>query len=877
MNTITEEKNTEKNELNNEQLTPMLKQYIEIKDNYKEHVLFYRLGDFYEMFFEDAEKISRELELTLTSRAGTPMCGVPHHSSEVYVKKLIDRGYKVAICEQIGEPVPGKWLVERAVVRVITAGTLIEDSMLDEARNNFIACFFVKGDICGLVFADLSTGELIVFEKQGKNLEAEIITEISRYMPVELIFNADFMSFKEVGGFVKTKLERCTGEVLDTGYFDASDLNPIKEQFGKVPDELGIGSLPHATCALNALLRYFKETGKNNISRFTEIKVQSDSEFMALNLTSRRNLELTETMRSKERKGSLMWVLDKTKTSMGKRKLRQYIERPLTSHSEILKRQYAVDELVKNAPLLGDIRELLSGIYDIERLMTRIVYKTAGPRDVYLLGNTFSKIPALKASLEMLTSPLPVTLNGEINGLEETYALIENAILPEPPALIKDGNYINDGFNEELDRLRLIKGSNNDILSLLEEKEKEKTGIKTLRVGYNRIFGYYIEVSKGSIENVPPHYVRKQTLANGERYITEELKRIENEILGAHDKILALEAEIFAEVRGFISERLDIIQATAEAVAALDVLCSYAEAAIENNYCRPEITLENVIDIKDGRHPVIEKLLHGTVFTPNDTYLDLNENRLIIITGPNMAGKSTYMRQVALISLMAQIGSFVPARTARLGVVDKIFTRVGASDDLSAGQSTFMVEMNEVADILNNATERSLVILDEIGRGTSTFDGISIAKAVAEHINGKIGCKTLFATHYHELVSLENKNQGIRNFSVAAVKKGDELHFLHKVVEGGADDSYGIEVAKLAGLPQKVITNAKKTLKQMELNSKIELEAELKEREETEAQIDFTSIAKENTVQKLKVVDTNSITPMEALQILAELKKGLGE
>ncbi len=860
-----------------EKTTPMFKQYLEVKEKYKGYILFYRLGDFYEMFYDDAENISRELELTLTSRAGVSMCGVPHHSAETYIKRLIDKGYKIAICEQISDPQLSKGLVERDVIRIVTAGTLIEDSMLDESRNNFIACFYHENKNCGFVFADLSTGELHIFEKKGIKLESEIISEISRYLPVELLFNSAFLSFSGVSEFVKQKLERCVGDVLEDNYYEINDNKLIKSQLkAESFDELGMGGLPLAQKALTALLKYFNETQKNNASRFIDVVVHTESEYVGIGLTTRRNLELTETMRNKERRGSLLWVLDKTKTSMGRRKLRQFIERPLTNHGEILKRLGAVDELVKNIIELGEICDSLSGVYDLERLLTRVVYKTASPRDIFALGKTCAKIPELKEKLSHLKAPLFLQLNNEMNSLADVSSLIDNAIKPEPPALTKDGGYINDGFNKELDRLRSITTDNKGILSDIEERERALTGIKTLKVGYNRVFGYYIEVSKGSTAMVPETYIRKQTLTNGERYITEELKNIENEILGANDKILALEAEIFAEVRDFITEKLDIIQKTAEAVSTLDVMCSYANASIENNYTKPEITLKDVIEIRDGRHPVIEKILTGSPFTPNDTYLDLKENRLIIITGPNMAGKSTYMRQVALITLMAQIGCFVPAKSARIGVVDQIFTRVGASDDLTAGQSTFMVEMNEVAEILKNATSKSLVILDEIGRGTSTFDGISIAKAVAEYINSKaVGCKTLFATHYHELISLEKKNQGIRNFSVAATKKGDEIQFQHKIIEGGVDDSYGIEVAKLAGLPNKVISDAKDALKLMELNTKIELEAELVDTENSNPQIDFTALSKEKIYNSLKAIDINTITPMEALGILSELKKGL--
>ncbi|MDR2531940.1 MAG: DNA mismatch repair protein MutS [Oscillospiraceae bacterium] len=854
--------------MNKENLTPMLRHYVEIKEKYKEYVVFYRLGDFYEMFFDDAVEVSKKLELTLTSRAETPMCGIPHHAAENYIKRLVEGGHKVAICEQIGD-VTGKGLVRREVTRIVTAGTLIEENMLDAGTNNFIACFFMKDRACGVVFADLSTGEMSAFEKSGKNLEDELIAEIARFMPVEVLFNMDFMSLLKTANFIKTKIPGCVGETLDNCEYNAE----ILKNHSFIPAEI-VTENPLASGAIAALLGYIKKTHLNDTPRFTTLNMHTDSAFLDLGLTARRNLELTETLRGKDKRGSLMWVLDRTRTSMGKRRLKQFIERPLTDHARILRRLAAVDELVKSVVGLGDLRGALDGVYDIERLMTRIVYNKATPRDVYAFGATCEKIPELKCILAQFQSPLLQKLNERTSALPEVAALVENAIKPEPPAVTKDGAYIKDGYNTELDHLRLITKDNKKILAALEERERQATGIRNLKVGYNRVFGYYIEISKSNINSAPAHYIRKQTLTNGERYITDELKKIENEILGANDKIIALEAEIFTEVIEFIKTKLEDAQKTAKAVSILDVLGGFAACAIENNYVRPEISTESVIEIKDGRHPVVEKVLKERIFTPNDVYLDTSKNRLIIITGPNMAGKSTFMRQVALITIMAQIGSFVPAKSARIGVVDKVFTRVGASDDLTAGQSTFMVEMTEVAEILKNATKKSLVILDEIGRGTSTFDGISIAKAVAEYINNKTGCKTLFATHYHELIALEQRNTGIRNFSAAASKRGDELHFLHKIVEGGVDDSYGIEVAKLAGVPEKVINSAKDSLKVMELNSKIELEAELRERE-SEAQIDFTSLARESVINRLKTLDTNALTPLEALQILSELKKEL--
>ena len=858
-----------------EKLSPMLKQYLDIKQKYSDYILFFRLGDFYEMFFDDAENVSRELELALTSRAGSPMCGVPYHSCEMYIKRLIDKGYKVAICEQLTDPAASKGLVERDVIRLVTAGTVIESSMLNEDTNNYIACVCPdeEGNNAAMAFADISTGEVHVFQKSGKNLQQEMISELSRFSPVEILINQKFLDMKEVHEFVRDRLKRCLCELLDEDRFDASDLSMITDQFESGAD-LGISEMPLVKKALCAMFRYFGETQKTTVKRFVSLTVHSDGEFMGLNLTTRRNLELTETMRTKEKRGSLLWVLDKTVTAMGRRKLKTWLEQPLIDPSKILKRLDAVEALTKDAAGLYDICDALNGIYDLERLMTRVMYKSASPRDIYSLGQTCARLPGLKQCVSKVKSPLLDKLNSEIDELNDVSSLVENAIVDDPPLTMKDGGIIKDGFNEEIDRLRKITGGGKDILAEIEEREKAATGIRNLRVGYNRVFGYYIEVSKGQLDMVPPHYVRKQTLTTGERYITDELKKVESEILGANDKILALEQAIFGEVRDFIATKLEMIQQAAAAVAAIDVLCSYAQVSIENGYVKPQITLESVVEIRDGRHPVVEKVLTDHPFTPNDAYLDTNSNRLMIITGPNMSGKSTFMRQTAIIVLMAQIGCFVPAAYAKIGVVDKIFTRVGASDDLTSGQSTFMVEMNEVADILKNATKKSLVILDEIGRGTSTFDGISIAKAVAEYISGKaIGCKTLFATHYHELISMEKEYEGIRNFSVAAVKRGDELKFLHKICEGGTDDSYGIEVAKLAGLPQKVINRAKEELKELEVMGRAKLSDTLEKT--ADHQFSFNAINEQNAIAKLRAADINTMSPMDALMFIRDIKDTL--
>lgn len=856
-------------------VSPMLQQYLDIKKQYGGYVLFFRLGDFYEMFFDDALTVSKELELALTSRAGSPMCGVPFHSAELYIKKLIDKGFKVAICEQLTDPKLTKGLVERGVIRLVTAGTVTESSMLAEDSNNYIASVCAESNGIGIAFADISTGEVHVFEKTGKNREQETISELSRFAPVELLINEDFLSLKEVHTFVKNRLSGCSVEMSDEDKFDNTDLTVITSQFdeNKSVGELGISALPLVQKALCALFRYVCDAQKATVQRFVTLSVHSGAEYMGLSLTARRNLELCETMRTKEKRGSLLWVLDKTVTAMGRRRLRAWTERPLTSHTQILARLDAVDELIQNPTLLSDIREALKGVYDLERLMSRVMYRSASPRDIYALGQTFSKLPALKETLGDLKSRLTVELNGSIYELSDVSSLIANAIVDDPPQTLKDGGVIKAGFNAEIDRLRGIAGGGKDILQQIEQRERDATNIRTLKVGYNRVFGYYIEVSKSFIDQVPTHYIRKQTLTGGERYITEELKKVEGEILGANDRILGLEQAVFNEVRDYIATKLNEIQETAVSISALDAVCSFAQVSLEYGYVKPEITLENVIDIRDGRHPVIEKIMQDHAFTPNDVLLDDTENKLLIITGPNMSGKSTFMRQTALIVLMAQMGCFVPAKYAKIGVVDQIFTRVGASDDLTAGQSTFMVEMNEVAEILKNATKNSLVILDEIGRGTSTFDGISIAKSVAEHICKKIGCKTLFATHYHELITMENEMDGVRNFSIAVSRRGDDIKFLHKIIKGGTDNSYGIEVAKLAGLPNAVIKRAKEELKDLEVSGKVRLAQAIENTKDH--QFSFAAVNEQNVLARLRALDINLLSPMDALMLIKELKETL--
>lgn len=855
--------------------SPMLKQYREIKEKYPDYILFFRLGDFYEMFFEDAITVSRELELVLTSRAGSPMCGVPFHSAEIYIKKLIDAAFKVAICEQLSDPHASKGLVQRGVIRLVTAGTVIEASMLSEDRNNYITSLFACADGIGLAFADISTGEIHVFDKTGKNREAEVISELSRFHPVELLINRDFVELKAVSRFVAQSLKRCVCEMRDDEEFDSSDASVITNQFEDAGDvkSLGIGSFPLAQKALCALFRYVGNSYKATVKRFTGISAHTSEEFMDLGITTRRNLELCETLRSGEKRGSLFSVLDKTMTAMGRRKLRSWIERPLISHAKIIARLNAVEELMNNSAALSDLRDLLRNVYDLERLLSRIAYKTASPKDVQAMGKTLGTLPDIKKELSAFEPRLLRELNSNICDLSQIASLVENALRDELPSSIRDGGVIREGFNEKIDRLRDISSGGEKILREIEEKERESTGIRTLKVGNNRVFGYYIEVSNSFKDKVPANYIRKQTLTNGERFITDELKKIEGEILTANERLLALEQSVFAEIRDYIGTKLNDIQKTSVALSELDALCSFAQASLENNYVKPEITLDSVIDIKDGRHPVVENLLLDCQFTPNDVYLDCTDNKLLIITGPNMSGKSTFMRQTAIIVLMAQMGCFVPARYAKIGVVDKIFTRVGASDDLTAGQSTFMVEMNEVAEILKNATKNSLVILDEIGRGTSTFDGISIAKAVAEYICCSIGAKTLFATHYHELISMEKEQRGVRNFSVAVTKRGDDIKFLHKIVEGGTDDSYGIEVAKLAGLPNKVVKRAKEELKELEVSGKVRMAEAIEKSRDN--QFSLTAVEEQNAVARLRAADLNSMTPLDAMMMIKELKETL--
>jgi DNA mismatch repair protein MutS len=858
-----------------EKLSPMMQHYFDTKMKHKNHILFYRLGDFYEMFFDDAVTVSRELELTLTGREcglpeRAPMCGVPYHSAKNYIKRLLDAGFLVAVCEQLTDP-KEKGIVERGVIRIVTPGTLTEDDLLDESKNNFIACVYAYGERrergAAMAFADISTGEVYSFIKSGESFENEIISEMARFSPVELIFNERFLDCTAAAAFAKERLN-LKPQLLDYADFDIEIREKVLLRQFSAEDLSALKLLRESpeTACLCGLFGYIHDTQKSSFARFTEIKRVDGSRYMALDLSARRNLELTETLRNKERRGSLLWVLDSTKTAMGKRLLKSFVEKPLTSPAEIINRLDGVGELAADSVSLENLRESLSGVYDLERLITRVVFGTASPRDLKALSAAAAKLPEIKATLGGLKSKIIIAANSDIDVLEDVNALIENAINDNPPVSPKDGGLINDGFNADVDRYRKAISGSKTLLSDIERREREATGIKNLKVGYNRVFGYYIEVTKSGLGGVPEGYIRRQTLSGAERFVTEELKNAESEILTAGERINALEYDIFKEVRDFTAAQTARIQKTAEAVALLDVLCSFAAVSLKNRYVKPEISVDGVIDIRAGRHPSLELIQKSEIYVPNDIYLDEKDNRMYIITGPNMSGKSTYMRQTALITLMAQVGSFVPADYAKISVVDKIFTRVGASDDLTAGQSTFMVEMSEVADILKNATRRSLVILDEVGRGTSTFDGVAIATAVAEYIalDRSLGCKTLFATHYHELIGLEGKIGGVKNCSIAAVKRGNEIKFLRKIMPGGVDDSYGIDVARLAGVPNKVLARAKIVLESLETERKAP-------KAETAPQISVSRMNEDSVIDKLRKVNINEYTPMDALLLLKDI------
>ena len=864
------------------ELTPMMKQYLEIKANNPDSILFFRLGDFYEMFDADARTASKELDLTLTTRdkdpkkapeERMPMCGIPYHASEAYIARLIAKGYKVAICEQMEDPATTKGLVKRDIIRVITPGTVIDAACLDDKSSNFICGIYMDSRCAGVAFCDITTGKAHLTAFTGKDCVEHVVNELGRFNPAEAILND--------GAFSETGLTNALGEKFHCRFENGGErrfmLNEaeknIRKQFGEdALKNLPAGN-PAAAMALGGLLHYLYETQKTDLSHINDLDYYEQGRFMELDLTARRNLELTETLRGKEKKGSLLWVLDKTKTPMGGRCIRSWLERPLLSVTAISRRNSAVAALVENTIVREELIAAMTGLGDMERLIGRIVYGTAGGRDMASLRSAIEKLPAVKEQIAQLNDRRLAELTEELDTLDDIGARIAETICDEPPFSVREGGFLRDGYHEEVDRLRHILKGGKGIMAEMEATEKERTGIRTLKIGYNKVFGYYIEVSNSFKEMVPESYIRKQTLVNGERFITQELKDLEHQILTASERVVALEYELFSQLREEISAQAQRIQKAAAAVAEIDALASFATVAVRSNYCRPDVDESGVIEIREGRHPVVEKVLKDSLFVPNDTFMGEKEERVAIITGPNMAGKSTYMRQVALIVLMAQMGSFVPAKFARIGVVDRIFTRIGASDDLSAGQSTFMVEMTEVSDILHHATKNSLLILDEIGRGTSTFDGMSIARAVLEYCADRklLGAKTLFATHYHELTELEDSLPGTVNYNIAIKTRGEDIIFLRKIIPGGADRSYGIEVAKLAGLPDKVVQRAKKILKELEDENGVQYTAPRREAE----QVSLDAIGEGEVLDMLRRCQPDTLTPIEAMQLIYELKNRL--
>ena len=859
-------------------LSPMMQQYLSMKDEHRDQILMFRLGDFYEMFFDDAVTASRELELTLTGRDcglpdRAPMCGVPYHSVENYIARLVKKGYKVAICEQMENPALAKGMVKRDIVRVVTPGTLMEANMLEEGCNNYICSLCPSGERCGLAFADISTGSVLVTEVSG---EMAVINELGKYSPHEVIYAEELPNLRSVVGFLKDRL-CCAAQAGDrAAYSPENAARLVSEQFGE--DTVNrLAESPLAVQALGGLLAYLKVTQFTGLERLLEVTTYLPQEFMRLDVAARRNLELTETMRNREKRGTLFWVLDKTKTSMGRRLLRSSIEQPLLSVNAINRRLNAVTELTRNSILISELAAALDGVYDLERLMTRVVYGNPPVKDMIALGATTARLPAIKELLGEVQCALLREIEQNIDPLEDVARLIGSAIDPDSDIPLKEGGVIREGYDKQLDEARHLSKDIRGILAEIEEREKDATGIRTLRIGYNRVFGYYIEVSNSFKDQVPAHYIRKQTLTNAERYITEEIKELEERVLHAQQEAIDRAAELYEQVRATVAAELPRIQQTAAAVAGLDMLCGLATVALNNNYCCPTVDLSDEIEISEGRHPVVEQLLDGAPFVPNDTKLNNRENQIAVLTGPNMAGKSTYMRQVALIVLMAQVGSFVPAASAKIGIVDGIYTRVGASDDLTTGQSTFMVEMSEVANILKEATEKSLLILDEIGRGTSTYDGMSIARAVIEYIadRKKLGAKTLFATHYHELTELEELIPCVKNYNVAVKKRGEDIVFLRRIIPGGVDESYGIEVSKLAGIPRWVIDRAYEVLSSLEEGqtvSEAKVKTRAKPKEESE-QLYFIDEKAEAIKKRLRGADPNTLTPIEALNLIYELKK----
>ena len=876
-------------------LTPMMQQYMQIKEENKDCILFYRLGDFYEMFFDDALTASKELEITLTGKncgleERAPMCGVPYHAVDSYLNKLVEKGYKVGICEQVEDPSQAKGIVKREIVRIVTPGTNISQQSLDDEKNNYLMCIFANDGSYGISFVDVTTGD---FRTTSMDSLAKVRDEIFKFEPAEIICNDAFLISGMDFDYLKDKMSIVISSIEPYHFDEEQAEERIKRQF-KVGNLEGLGLVDHpmGVIATGALLGYLHETQKSSLDHLMHIEAYETSEFMIIDSSSRRNLELTETLREKLKRGSLLWVLDKTRTAMGARTLRKFVEQPLIDKNEINRRLDAVEELKEQAISREEIREYLSPVYDLERLITKITYGSANPRDLTAFKSSLEMLPPIRYILEEMKVPLLQEIYEDLDALEDLCDLVTKAIREEPPIAMKEGNIIREGYNEEVDKLRRAKSDGKDWLAKLEEDEREKTGIKNLKIKYNKVFGYYLEVTNSYKDLVPDYYTRKQTLANAERYITPELKELEDMILGAEDKLYALEYELYSEVRETIAAQVERIQKTAKAVAGLDVFTSLALVAERNHYVRPKINEKGIIDIKEGRHPVVEKMIPNDMFISNDTYLDDKKNRISIITGPNMAGKSTYMRQTALIALMAQVGCFVPAQSANIGLSDRIFTRVGASDDLASGQSTFMVEMTEVANILRNATSKSLLILDEIGRGTSTFDGLSIAWAVVEYISDSklLGAKTLFATHYHELTELEGKIENVNNYCIAVKEKGDDIVFLRKIVKGGADKSYGIQVAKLAGVPDLVINRAKEIVEELsdeDITSRVseiaarEHTAKKKGRSKKYDEVDiaqmslFDTVKDDDVLNELKEIDVTNLTPIDALNTLYRLQNKL--
>ena len=863
-------------------ISPMMQKYLETKDKYKDCILFYRLGDFYEMFFEDALIASRELEITLTGKdcgleERAPMAGVPHHAAENYAAKLIEKGYKVAICEQLEDPKTVKGIVERGVIRILTPGTIVESNLLEEKKNNYIMSICKSGIYYGLSVCDISTGEFYSCEIKDENNFALLLDEIARFSPSEIIANSMMFECEEELKKIRERFQIYMSRFNDKFFNEeegnlALDYNIIenKKQLTDLKDKKLVVK------SINALIEYLNETQMTSLEHINTITIYNISRYMLLDVNARRNLEITEKMRDKSKKGTLLWVLDKTSTSMGGRLLRRWLNDPLLDIKEIQDRLDAVKELKENLMLRGDITETLKKVYDIERLAGKMAYGNANARDMITLKNSLQKLPDVKNVLSQCESTKLKELYEELDELKDIFELIDKSIIEEPPMTIKDGGIIKMGYDPEIDKLKTATTEGKNWIVKLETEEKSKTGIKTLKIGYNKVFGYYFEVSKSFVSQVPDRFIRKQTLTTGERYITDELKTLENQILGAEEKVVNLEYNEFIKIRDEIAKNVQRLQKSAKVVSTLDVLSSFAQVAEDMNYCMPIVSNNGKINIKDGRHPVIEKMLGVGNFVPNDTKLDKEDNRLAVITGPNMAGKSTYMRQVALIALMAQIGSFVPATEAEIGVVDKIFTRVGASDDLSMGQSTFMVEMMEVATILKEATENSLVVLDEIGRGTSTYDGLSIAWAVAEYIadKEKCGAKTLFATHYHELIELADKHEGIKNYSIAVKEKGEDIIFLRKIVEGGTDESYGIHVARLAGVPKVVTKRANEILRSLERKSMLSgKKVEKENKNVVEGQFDMFNYKLAEIAHEIDKINLNELTPIDALNTLLKIKE----